>query len=115
MSDRLDQRPEGAPGIDDPFLLALRYNDSDVEELGLDAAIEKHGLDLKTLEYAAEQRALRFVLTKEGRAEELYHGNAVPLSHSDEALIDALVPLYVDAILAGWRAKAIVDRQGETS
>lgn len=102
-------RPENAPDRSDPFLMAVRYGDADVQELGLDEAIAKVGLDRDVLEYVAEQRALRIVLGQSGRADEIVAGTAPELSDADHALIDGLVPMFIDALLAGWRAKAIVD------
>lgn len=112
MSSQHDLRPEGAPDVNDPFLLAVRYGDADTGELGLDDAIAKQGLNRETLEYVAEQRALRLILSQSGRENEIQHGAAPQLTITDKALLSGLVPLYMDALLAGWRAKAIVDAEG---
>jgi hypothetical protein len=108
-------RPPNSPDKDDPFLLAVRYNDADTEELGLAGAIEKHGLSRSTLEHTAQQRALRLVLAQGGRKDEIVGGAAVALSPTEEALIDGLVPLYMDALLAGWRARGITDAEAQST
>lgn len=110
-----DLRPEGAPDVNDPFLLALRYGDAEVGETSLAEAVARQGLDLKVLEYAAEQRAIRMIFQQSGREDELVHGTAPPMTPGDRALLGALVPLYMDALLAGWRARAIVEAEGKDS
>lgn len=106
-----DNRPEGAPDVNDPFLLAVRYGDADVGELGLDAAIEKQGLSREVLEYVGEQRAVRLVLAQAGKLEGAVHGQPADLSEMERHLVGAMTPLFMDALLAGWRARGIVDAE----
>lgn len=113
MSNQVE-RPDDAPDKDHPLLVAARYNDAEAEDHGLREMVEKHGLDFHALEWTAEQRALRVVLLQNGQVME--SGNechTIELSDQQRALLDALVPLYLDAILIGWRAKTIDDATEE--
>lgn len=106
-------RPADAPSPDNPLLLAARYNDAEAEEFELADLFGRHGLELSEVEYLAQQRALRVVLMQSGRMEEFRHqteATTVNLSDVERNLMEAMVPLYVDAIFIGWRAKAIEDR-----
>jgi hypothetical protein len=106
-------RPTNAPSPENPLLLAARYNDAEAEEFELADLFGRHGLELSEVEYLAQQRALRVVLIQSGRIEEIQHQTeptSVSLSDAERDLMEAMVPLYVDAIFIGWRAKAIEDR-----
>lgn len=102
-------RPSGAPPTDHPLLIAARYNDAEAEDHELREVVEKHGLDYDYLEYTAKQRALRVVLAQSGRLGEISRTEpvSVGLSDAERDTIDALIPLYIDAILLGWRASQV--------
>lgn len=108
----MTDRPLNAPPIDHPLLVAARYNDAEVEEHGLEALTKKCELPLDDLRYIAEQRALRMVLVQRGRQNEIARikqATAVSLSIEEQATVEALTPLYLDAILLGWRARELHD------
>lgn len=111
MNDRVE-RPADAPDRDHPLLLAARYNDAEAEDHGLRRTVEKHGIDFETLQYVAEQRALRIVMLQNGQLPEgqSTECRTIELSTEQRGLLDALVPLYLDAILIGWRANEIAGK-----
>lgn len=101
-----DRRPN-APDPSHPLLMAARYNDAECQDHGLEGTITKHGLDLDDLIYVAEQRALRLVLIHSGRFNEINptKATAIVLNSAEQSEVERLIPLYLDAIFLGWRAK----------
>lgn len=109
----MTDRPENALDADHPLLVAARYNDAETEDTSLSEALERHGLDLNEIEYAAEQRAVRIVLLQNGRVDEARSTESIEvhLNEQEQSLFHALVPLYIDAIFIGWRARSLSDGQ----
>lgn len=105
----MTERPADAPATNHPLLEASRYNDAEAEDHGLREAIEKHGLDFDAVEYTAKQRALRVVLIQGGRQDEITttRPSHVTFSDAEMRLMEGLIPLYIDAIFLGWRAKEL--------
>ena len=113
MNNHVD-RPDEAPDKDHPLLLAARYNDAEAEDHGVQGTVEKHGLDFDALNWVAEQRALRIVMLQNGELPESDNQcYTIEVTDQQRALMDALVPLYLDAILIGWRAKEITDTDAQ--
>lgn len=103
-------RPENAPDKNHPLLMAARYNDAESEERqgNLHEWGERHGIDMDVVIYLAGQRALTAVLRMRGeKAPEL--GGPVSFTAEEHAVIEALTPIYVDAILIGWRAHELTE------
>jgi hypothetical protein len=116
-------RPDTAPHKDDPLLLAARMNDADIEELreaedpraAFEAYCQRHGLVLSTVEYLAEQRAIRYALIRTGDEDVLKEMNktntATPFAPSpmQREIMQFVQPVYMDAIVIGWRARKLAD------
>lgn len=98
------------PDVNDPLMLAARYNDADAEDHGtIQAVIERLGMDFDEVVYVAEQRALRLVLLRRGRLDELSRTEfqRLPMTEFERAEVEALTTLYLDGIALGWRAQMI--------
>lgn len=115
MADRYG-RPDDAPDPNDPLLLAARYNDAEMQDVDdFEAFHERHGLNHKTVIYVAEQRAMRYaILRTEGMAglNKLRGTNMAQVfrpSEAQRALMDLVLPTYIDAIVIGWRAHELSD------
>lgn len=106
-------RPDNAPPADHPLLLAGRYLDAEAEDHELQDVVAKRGLSLEEIEYAAEQRAVRVVLMQNNRVNEISPTEPTPvtLNEKEKTLLDALVPVYVDAMLLGWRARELAEAE----
>lgn len=93
-----------------PSLYALAEaaadNDALAEEHGVERVVSDLGLNLDDLVYIAEQRALRAVLMRSGRLDELPRSNNpkdVALNEGERAEMAALIPVYLDGITLGAR------------
>lgn len=111
-------RADDAPDPNDPLLLAARANDSEIEELGegreaFEAYCKRHDLVLSTIEYLAEQRAMRYALTVTGDRDKLTEAHktnaatAVLATPEQVAIMEFAKPIYIDSILIGWRARKL--------
>lgn len=102
---------------DHPLAEATRYNDAETEDHGIEHVAANAGLEFSFLYYVAEQRALRAVLAKYGRANEFPHrtdeGTAILLTPDQREEVENLAPFYLDGIMIGWRAAQIESRGGD--
>lgn len=97
-----------------PLAKAARLNDYEADA-GKDPTKIAADLEIDTdaLIYMAEQRALRVVLIQAGRIEEVQgaemeaRAQQVSLSPSQQALMQMLTVMYIDAMVIGWRALRI--------
>lgn len=103
-------RQSGVPEADQPLIEAARFNDAQAEEIGLPGAAASIGIDLTTLVHVAEQRAMRMMLVKLGRLEDLAALTRTPefkplrFTPEQQEEIAYLTTLYMDGIALGWRA-----------
>lgn len=95
---------------DHPLARAARDNDAEADG-GRDilAISGDLGLDGDSLRHMAEQRALRVLLVRHGRADEMERLNAgetfpVSLSGEESGELTMFTAMYIDAITIGWRA-----------
>lgn len=111
----------GLPDPDSPLIRAARENDALADSGGIAEVMRATGLDLKTLQHIAEQRALRLRLIETGRINEVQQQSPVvidgstrerllnqdpyypKLSDEDNRAIALMTSLYIDAIVIGWR------------
>lgn len=107
----MPERPPNAPAPDHSLLMAARYNDAETEDHTLSEALAHHELKIEEVEYVAEQRALRIVLMQRPGGFQFDPTQPVPveLSDAEQNMLDALVPLYIDGIFLGWRAREFED------
>lgn len=90
------------------FAEAARNNDAYVEEYGIEAWMERHGIEPEALSYITEQRALRAAMmlsgddpTKLSRTEM----TRVQLSDEAQELMPILQAVALDGIAIGVSAK----------
>lgn len=113
MPDRFG-RPDDAPDPNNPLLVAARYNDAEAEETrNMEETCERLGLNANDMMYVAEQRAVRYALIQTGDAEKLRAMQGTNMAQTfrptvqQQAIIDFVLPTYLDAIAIGWRARGI--------
>lgn len=106
-------RPAGAPDADHPLLMAARYSNAEAEDHDLATVFEKRGLKFADVQYLAYQRAMRARLAMTGRIEEANspQSGEVELDDADHAVIEMLVPTYLDGILIGWRGNELATQE----
>lgn len=108
------KRPSFAPDPGHPLLEAARYNDAFCEEHGLLPMIERGGLVPDEVMYVAQQRALRVVLIESHRLEETMNvtqATRIELTPEENAKLLNYIPIYLDAIMLGWKANQL-ERNG---
>lgn len=110
------RRPGTFPDPNNPLLVAARTNDGEIDSGGdLEGVARELGLDMPALMHVAEQRALRLVLIRSGRAAEIQKAtsanSAVPidLNEGEKRMIQFLSAAYVDGIALGWLANRLAD------
>ena len=91
---------------------AASDNDSMAEEIGLEGAVARVGLNVEDVRQVAEQRALRAVMVESGRLPELQRAHrqasnrpqGFALSRMERHKLAIYTAMYMDAITLGWRA-----------
>ena len=96
-----------------PLIEAARYVDAQGTEHGVEAFVEKIGLDVETLMHACEQRAMRLSLLN-SRGEDAMReitNSIVPvdvrMSRDEIMLLQLFLPAFIDGILIGWEARRL--------
>lgn len=89
-----------------PLAQAAADNDSMAEEVGVEDAIGRIGLNVEDVRNVAEQRALRVILLRRGQAlpRKL---EGVPISANERVEMLFLTALYMDGISIGWRGREL--------
>lgn len=95
-----------------PLIAASRYADAQSEEFGLAGAIAQNNIDMGTLVYAAQQRALRMTMLAARGPESLMsmsktRKGEVYLSETEQEMFDQFVISYLDGMFIGWKAANI--------
>jgi hypothetical protein len=96
---------------DSPWPAAARYCNDMAEMFGVEATLERLGIDVPTYLYLAEQRALRTVLVSSGRTAEAMSDTIEPvaLRLDEQAALVMFQAAVMDALAIGWKARELAD------
>jgi hypothetical protein len=97
-------RPEMA---DHPLAQAAREVNDYAEKHGLEETCEHYGFKVDDVRYIAEQRALRAIYAFKGVNLNMKKPAIIGLTRSEILTHIQLTAAYMDALVIGWRAKAI--------
>lgn len=89
----------------DEFAEAARYSDARAEEHGLEEYMRQLGVDVPGLVYLVNQRALRAVMTLEGRNPNVWRTTVVKLSAEGERLLPYFASAEMDGIVIGMNVR----------
>lgn len=109
-------RPSGVPEADQPLVEAARYNDAQAEELGVPGTAGLMGIDLHALTHVSEQRAIKAMLVKLNRLDELKALQRTPefkplrFTPEQQEEIGFMTALYMDGIALGWKGHELDSR-----